>query len=146
MKIKILLVSLFALFFSCNSQKEMKLGAQGFRILYQNEYGGAQKQGYDIIDSSEALTDLFTKLQLDSEVYSNFEKIDFSENCVLALYLGQKNTGGYTLSVDKVQNEPGKTIIQRKITGPKQGEMATMALTNPYCLVVVKKNKIYEVK
>lgn len=146
MKIKILLVSLFAILFACNSQKEMKLGTQGFRILYQSEYGGAEKQGYDVIDSSDALMTYFTKLQIDPEVYSHFEQIDFSENSVLALYLGQKNSGGYAISVDKVQNEAGKTIIQRKITEPKQGEMATMALTNPYCLVVVKKNTIYEVK
>jgi len=147
MRIKILFASLLGLIFSCNSQKTTsgKLSSE-YTILYQSAYGGADAEGLAVISSEKDLTDLCSKLQIDKHISASFPKIDFIKNDVLALYLGQRTTGGYEITVQDIVVSNDTTVVIRNTKAPKAGELVTMALTNPYCLVLVAKNKKYELK
>ena len=53
--------------------------------------------------------------------------------------MGQKNTGGYSLTVKEVNSIDGKTeIIVEEIT-PDKGDMVTTAITNPTIIVEFSK-------
>jgi hypothetical protein len=51
-----------------------------------------------------------------------------------------KNTGGYAITVKNVEINGDTTIVHVMEVGPKPGEMVTMALTNPFSLVIIDKN------
>ena len=65
-------------------------------------------------------------------------KIDFDKNVVIAVFMGRKMTGGYSVKVLKIE-EKNKLVVTVKVSGPPPGAMVTMALTSPYHVVVVPK-------
>lgn len=106
--------------------------AVAFEILKQDAYGGRDAKSNVVIKSREQLAALYKELG-----WSNVPTVDFSQNNVVAIFMGQKNTGGYSVSVRKVTIEDNTAIINTIETKPEG--MATMALTAPYCIVVVAK-------
>lgn len=106
--------------------------AVAFEILKQDAYGGRDAKSNVVVKSREQLAALYKELG-----WSNVPTVDFSQNNVVAIFMGQKNTGGYSVSVRKVTIEDNTAIINTIETKPEG--MATMALTAPYCIVVVAK-------
>ncbi|MGX7666563.1 protease complex subunit PrcB family protein [Flavobacterium pedocola] len=150
MKIKTLFFSIcVSVLASCNSSKEMTQKNSNdttFKVIYSSEYGGDEKEGFEVIDSEAKLKSFYSRIQLDSEVSSSFEKIDFETSNILVLHLGQKTTGGYNVSVESIESVEDKLQVKRKIIAPKQGEFVTTALTNPYCIVSLPKKSEYLIK
>lgn len=106
--------------------------AVAFEILKQDSYGGRDKKSNVVVKSHDELVALYKELG-----WINVPTIDFSQNNVVAIFMGQKNTGGFSIGVRKVTIEDDKAIINTIETKPEG--MATMALTAPYCIVVVAK-------
>jgi hypothetical protein len=61
--------------------------------------------------------------------------IDFDQNILLAVFLGQKNTGGYTVKMSDVVWENGRLLVSIQETSPRPGDMVTAAQTSPYRLI-----------
>lgn len=72
-------------------------------------------------------------------------RVDFSRESVLALFLGQKPTGGYGIEVTGLANEGGEIYADVKITEPAEGSMASQALTSPWQLVRILRADIHTV-
>jgi hypothetical protein len=68
------------------------------------------------------------------------ETTDFNTQCLIYIASGQKPTGGYSVVVKKIKvdNEAGKIDIYAKDVEPKDS-FGTMALTQPFCVVRIKK-------
>lgn len=106
--------------------------AVAFEILKQDAYGGRDKKSTVVVKSHSELAALYKELG-----WSNVPTIDFSQNNVVALFMGQKNSGGYSIGVRKVTVEDDTAILNVVETSPEG--TATMALTAPYCIVVIPK-------
>jgi hypothetical protein len=78
--------------------------------------------------------------------------IDFSKDMLLAVLMGTKNTGGYSVEVTKIERKQMMTIlpvpappptyyleVQADHRSPPPGSIVTMALTSPYHVVKVRK-------
>lgn len=128
------------LIFACNGLKETsdhftaKSGL--FTILYNAQNQGRDTESNVIIDNQKALHALFQSVGV-----VDTPKIDFTKNQVVALFLGMKRTGGYSISVDRVEEVEGELIIYKKVEGPKVDEMVTTALTNPFVIVEIHSKK-----
>lgn len=61
------------------------------------------------------------------------EKIDFSKTAVVAAFAGEKNTGGYSVSVERIADE-----IAVKVAAPPKGTMVTQVLTAPFAVMLVE--------
>ena len=66
-------------------------------------------------------------------------KIDFNKNMVIAVFMGRKMSGGYSIKVAKIDDKD-KLIVTVKESSPPKGGMTTMALTSPYHVVVIAKS------
>lgn len=106
--------------------------AVAFEILKQDAYGGRDKESSVIIKSQDELDKLYKELG-----WSAVPKIDFMQNSVVALFMGEKNTGGYSIGVRKVAVVDNTVVVKVLKTSPEG--MATMAITAPYCVVAVPK-------
>jgi len=74
-------------------------------------------------------------------------RFDFTRQTVVAIFGGQKPTGGYSLRVDRVEDEsePGKPFrarVHHRLVDPPSGAMLTQALTYPS--VVIRLDKKFE--
>jgi len=103
-----------------------------FEVLKQDAYGGREKKSSVVISSQADLASLYKELG-----WSNVPMVDFNKNNVVALFMGQKSTGGYSINVRKISVDGDTTTVYVKTTEPEG--MATMALTAPYTITIIPK-------
>jgi hypothetical protein len=63
--------------------------------------------------------------------------VDFKNNNVVALFMGQQSTGGHSIAIDKLTIE-GNTAFVTVLKKYPEG-MATMALTQPFYIAAIAK-------
>lgn len=144
---KIILVPFVILLFSCNSTKkttEQKPTADTkknhatalYQILTESDYQGKSTKSYEVIKDNASLVKVYEAIN-DTQV----PKIDFSKERVVALFMGERNTGGYAIKVKNVTEKAGKIYVTVEETKPESGNIVTMALTNPFTIVKINSTK-----
>lgn len=141
---KLLLTVLTLGLFACSTTN--KLGANDYTVLLSREYGGNETFSKAIIDNTNDFANEISNLSIDESEYSKFLNIDFKTKNVLLLHLGQKNTGGYSIKINKIEQKGDFLTVYYSVNKPKPGENVTMALTNPFIMVELPKTKEVEVK
>lgn len=142
MKYLSILVTLF-LFTNCDSTRQTQNNNPNasFETVYESEYGGKEEKNYTIIRSKSELVNELTNLNLEESVLNRLSEVDFNNQIVLSLHMGTNNTGGYSLKVSKVEVNGNTSFVTITGTSPKPGENVTMALTQPFCLVIIDANE-----
>lgn len=113
-----------------------KDASKEFEILYQSPINGAPVKSYRVVRNIEDYRAFFISIKED-----NIPEIDFKKANVLILNMGQKNTGGYNVAPEKMIDDGKKLIMILKETYPKKGDMVTMSLTSPVCIVKINSKK-----
>lgn len=90
-----------------------------------------------VILSLEEWRDLWLHVHEDRE--APLPAIDFSRYVVLALFQGERPSGGYALQVDAVRNIGGSLIVAVGDVEPGQGCTVTDGKTAPFTFVVTQK-------
>lgn len=134
MKKRVALLAVLILF-SCNSAKTSKTIT--YQVLTDSAYMGKKKESFEVIDNPEDLKKLYAIIE-DKLV----PDVDFASNRVVALFMGEKNTGGYAIGIDEVKQEGNKVIVKVKKTYPEGN--VTMAFTQPYLIAKIKTTKKIE--
>lgn len=67
-------------------------------------------------------------------------KVDFFKDRVVAIFLGTRNTGGYSASVSKVSVAASVATIEVTESTPAAGEMTTQALTSPWVMIAIDRS------
>lgn len=106
-----------------------------FTTLISSDYQGRASETNLVIQNQDQLATLF-----ESVGQEEIPQIDFAKSQVVALFLGTKKTGGYSISIDRVTEEGGKLIVYKKVSNPDEG-MVTTALTNPYIIAEIQSKK-----
>jgi len=140
MKLGMLLLTVFL---ACSSSKNinmsMKKYAENTQILYEilieNQTGGFLKEETRIIVDDESLFNIYTYVNRFREPEFPIPEIDFSKESVIAVFMGEKTTGGYAVMVENVIEVDGKLIVKIKEVKPGPKDMVTMAITQPFCFV-----------
>lgn len=130
---------------SCKSQRGADgspgmNGGENFVILKESEYGGREAESHEVIRSQQELDALF------KELGHNRMTVDFSAYNVVAVFMGQKNTGGYKITVEDVSVDDNTAHVLTKTTVPEPDGMVSMALTQPYCIASIPKAEKVEVE
>lgn len=137
---KLYLIPIVLVVFACNSMKKSSVAESEktdlCTTLYSSTYNGRTTESTLIIKNQADLNALFESVNTEER-----PNLDFSKNQVVALFLGQKNNGGYRISIDRVEEEDGKLTVFKKVESPKPGENVTMALTNPLVIAVIHSKK-----
>src|SRR5690606_4483449 len=84
------LIASLVLLYSCSTSKSMK--NISYQVLTDSAYQGKQQQSYEVIDNQEDLIKLYRTVK-DEEI----PEVDFSKSRIVALFMGEKNTGGYAI-------------------------------------------------
>ena len=135
---KLILVALVIITAACSTKKAAD-GLDGFAPLKQESYGGRETESHEVITSQEQLKTLYSELNIES-----VPDVDFSKKNVVALFMGMKSSGGYSISIDKMERSGDTLIITAKKSAPEGN--ATMAITQPYFIAAVPKTAKVEVK
>jgi fructose-specific phosphotransferase system component IIB len=85
-------------------------------------------------------------LQGDVNLKDKITADDINNSNFIILNMGEKASGGYSISVDSVVETPEKIIVTVKENEPPAGSINSMAMTYPYCIVKINSKKPIEIK
>ncbi|MCP1728011.1 hypothetical protein J2T60_002011 [Natronospira proteinivora] len=63
--------------------------------------------------------------------------VDFDQSMVVAIFMGERRTGGYSVQVDEVRQDGDDIMVQVIMEEPGEGCMTTQAITRPFQLVLL---------
>jgi hypothetical protein len=63
--------------------------------------------------------------------------VDFGRSTLVLLALGEKNSGGHAVRVDRVTRKGSTALVQYTVTQPGPGCMTTMMVTSPVELISI---------
>jgi hypothetical protein len=131
-------ISFFIILFllSCSAKKNAAPTAL-FEILSQQENGGAKIEFYETITEKSEINMLLG----DENLKGKIKKTDIEKSNFVILNMGEKTTGGYSITVDKITETPENIVISIKQKVPKARQNVTMAITYPYCIVKINSKK-----
>lgn len=125
---------------SCSTFKKPLESKPLYDVLFGSDYGGGSFQFYEIISEENEF-----KMLLNDEIIKPYLKADdIKTSNFILVNMGEKNSGGYTLEVDSIQELADKISITLKEVPPSG--MATTAITKPYYILKVKSKKPIEIK
>lgn len=87
-----------------------------------------------VIDNATDFTTLWEALHGD---VVELPTVDFDTEWVVAVVMGQSNTGGYTIEVTSVTTATDQITVNVTATVPGSGCMVTDALTNPFHIISI---------
>lgn len=100
------------------------------RDLAAGVHGGPSEPAEAVISNPERLASIWPATGAPPE-------IDFSEETVIFVALGQRPTGGYEVEITTVQARGDTTLVHYVERPPGPGCMTTQALTSPYHIIAV---------
>lgn len=110
-----------------------------FKTLHEDFFGGYTDSKFIVITDKKSLTQVYNLINKGKFPEIKTPEINFDKEMVVALFLGEKNSGGYAISVEKIFNTSNKTYVVYKETSPKPGEMVTTVMTQPFTIAKIPK-------
>ncbi|AWI26431.1 protease complex subunit PrcB family protein [Flavobacterium pallidum] len=133
-KIGLLLMAL--VLFSCKTTKTSGTSPL-YEVLAERSTGGAQIKFYEIISEPNE----FKMIKNDPALKKKIKPTDIDTSNFVILSAGEKNTGGYSIGIEKIEETANNIIVTIKEEGPKPGEMVTESLTTPFTIIKINSKK-----
>jgi hypothetical protein len=92
---------------------------------------------YRLVADQGSLLTLWNRAHGHQLTVPNLPPIDFERETVVALFAGEKSSGGYGVSVSSVTEQNGELYVDVTFSTPAPGSLTTQALTSPWALVRV---------
>ena len=135
MKKIISVLAVFALV-SCGVQKTSDSKAL-YEILTVQSDGGGNIRFFEILTEPNEIK----MLENDPLLKDKMKQDDITNSNYVILNMGEKNTGGYSIGIDKVEETDKNIIITVKETNPAPDSMTMQVITYPYTVVKIRSKK-----
>lgn len=106
-----------------------------FDVVLNGHHSGVYKQYFTVIRDSNTFASVWRRATARQYPQPAPPAIDFSRSMVIAVFLGERRTGGYNIGIDALTLTPnGLTAVVRE-TRPGAGCNTTQALTEPFEII-----------
>ena len=112
------------------------------RTLSKGAFSGISEAKQEIIKDQEAWEKFWAKHNVAMKPSAQLPKVDFSKEMVIAVTLGKKTSGGYSIEIMAVEPTASALKIFIKRTSPAPGAIVITALTAPFHFVAVPKSDL----
>jgi len=113
-----------------------------YEVLTQQSDGGGNIKFFEILTEPNEIA----MLQSDPLLKDKMKQGDINNSNYVILNMGQKNTGGYSIDVEKVEETDSNIIITVKENNPAPDAMLMQVITYPYTVIKVNSKKEIIVK
>jgi len=109
-----------------------------WEVLAQGQQAvGFDQPHYALVSDEAALINLWNQAHGSQLTLPPVPNVDFGRETVLALFAGQKPSGGYGVDVRRVSVDNGELYVDLSVSRPAQGAVTTQALTSPWVMIRV---------
>ncbi len=105
-----------------------------FTTISSGTGGGAKQPSRSVVTGPEDWEELRGSFQHSQELPEDPE-IDWEEEMIIAVFMGEQRTGGYRIEIDELTQTNGELSVQIKRSEPEPGQPVTQALTYPYHII-----------
>ncbi|MEP6931193.1 MAG: protease complex subunit PrcB family protein, partial [Flavobacterium sp.] len=128
-------ISVLAVFVlvSCGVQKKSDSKAL-YEILTAQSDGGGNIKFFEILTEPNEIK----MLENDPLLKDKMKQDDIANSNYIILNMGEKNTGGYSIGIDKVEETDKNIIITVKETSPAADAMTMQVISYPYTVVKIR--------
>lgn len=109
-----------------------------YEIISEGPISGVKEAQIRVVKEKEGLKEIYNYLNENRSPKLLEPNINFDEEVIIALFMGEKNYGGYKISVQQIKEEEREIIVYVKETAPS-GKYATTVITHPYSIFKMKK-------
>lgn len=131
-------ITLTIIAFSCSSQGDEET-AVSFEVIHGGTYCSVTEKKDVHVTNKEDFTRLMDEVYMNLDQRPIIPDVDFTKNDVVAVFMGAKNTGGYTINFDKVIKRKDDITCYIFETSPGKNCSTTMNVSYPYELVKIPK-------
>ncbi|MNQ84308.1 hypothetical protein D3C85_994320 [compost metagenome] len=131
-------ISVLAVFvlISCGAKKTSDSKAL-YEVLTTQSDGGGNIKFYEILTEPNEIK----MLENDPLLADKMKQADINTSNYVILNMGEKNTGGYSIGVEKVEETDKNIIITVKENNPAPDAMTMQVITYPYTVVKIHSKK-----
>ena len=140
MKKVISVLAVFALI-SCGAKKATNSSAL-YEVLTTQSDGGGNIKFFEILTEPNEIK----MLETDPLLKEKMKQGDINNSNYVILNMGEKNSGGYSIDVEKVEETDKNIVITVKENNPAPDAMVTQVITYPYTVVRIHSKKEIIVK
>jgi protease stability complex PrcB-like protein len=72
--------------------------------------------------------------------------VDFAKESVVAVFMGSRNTAGYSVAIVSTTDAAGALIVKYKETRPAPGRITAQIITFPYHIVAIPRSTATQIK
>lgn len=138
---KVISVLIVFVLISCGAKKTSD-STELYEILTEQSDGGGNIRFFEILSEPNEIV----MLQNDPHIKDKIKQGDIANSNFVILNMGQKNTGGYSIGVEKVEETDKNIIITVKENNPAPDAMLMQVITYPYTVVKIRSKKEIIVK
>ncbi|MHA1963753.1 MAG: protease complex subunit PrcB family protein [Candidatus Thorarchaeota archaeon] len=109
-----------------------------FEEIDQGFYCGITARTEFVIEDNESWSALWTDLHNISTGYPDLPTVNFSQEVIIAVFIGGFPTGGYSANITRIDINLTGLIVYVDEVHPGEGCGVTMAFTQPYHIVRVE--------
>ena len=110
-----------------------------FETIMQGSHAARRQAGQEVVRSQTEYERIWRQTQSgraeEPDIEGGATEVDFDNEMVIALFMGQQRTGGYAIEVKEVRVDERRTTVYYRERSPGPGDIVTQALTSPYHLV-----------
>ncbi|KAF2328584.1 protease complex subunit PrcB family protein [Flavobacterium daemonense] len=133
---KIISVLVVFVLFSCGAKKTPNSTAL-YEVLTEQSNGGGNIKFFEILTEPNEIK----MLQNDPLLADKMKQADINNSNYVILNMGEKNTSGYSIDVEKVEETDKNIIITVKENNPAPDAMVMQVVSYPYTVVKVHSKK-----
>jgi hypothetical protein len=112
-------------------------------VLERGSYGDIETETKKVLQSEEAYASFWQRLHADRTPTPERPTVDFDQEIVVAIAIGQRPNGGYGVNIDSVRARSDTSPVRVSFTEGRPGEACnvSMAVTAPYILATVQTDR-----
>lgn len=115
-------------------------------VPFVNEWKGVhanrETSGQIVARDLKTWQDAWKTMQGNVKPGPDTPQTDFNKNEIIAVFMGQKPSGGYAVEIVGVEKKTDKLVVKVKESSPPPDAMVTMALTSPYHVVEIPRTDL----
>jgi hypothetical protein len=128
--ILILFIAFSFLFAGCRSEQEDT--DISFETISKDFYSLLEEETKVAINDGDSFRDLLNSAGIDIQ-----EAVDFDQSMVIAVFMGQRSTGGYDIEIKRIVDRNDQVIVYYETTEPSEDDMLAQVITSPYHIVKI---------
>jgi len=99
---------------------------------------GRRQPGFSVVASRGELVQLWAGLWQPPAL----PRIDFSRSCLVAAFMGEQPTGGYSITIQRIQAYDQQVLVDLLVKKPSRDDFVPLVVTFPGHLVQASKDAL----